>query len=95
MSELLYFLKLSYLRQAITLVAGQTDCHHIPPGLTARLAVSHSGTDQGRSGQTMTRQLVEITLTRSGGQAWGFRILGGRDEGLLCTVEKVDNYNHY
>ena len=43
----------------------------------------------------MTRQLVEITLTRSGGQAWGFRILGGRDEGLLCTVEKVDNYNHY
>ena len=43
----------------------------------------------------MTRQLLEITLTRTGGQAWGFRILGGRDEGLLCTVEKVDNYHDY
>ena len=57
-----------------------SDFHHIP-GLSVRLA---------RRGQSdMTRQLVEINLLRSRGQAWGFRILGGRDEGLLCKVEKV------
>lgn len=39
----------------------------------------------------MTRLVQEVTLSRSGGQPWGFRILGGRDEGLLCTVEKVND----
>ena len=38
----------------------------------------------------MPREMVEIQLTRnSSGQAWGFRIVGGRDEGLVCKVEKV------
>ena len=38
----------------------------------------------------MPRELVEICLSRSGpSQPWGFRIVGGRDEGLVCRVEKV------
>ena len=41
----------------------------------------------------MTRELVELSLVRSGpSQPWGFRIVGGRDEGLVCRVEKVRNF---
>ena len=37
----------------------------------------------------MPRELVEVRLERGRGQAWGFRLVGGRDEGLVCKVEKV------
>ena len=42
----------------------------------------------------MPRELVEISLSRSGpSQPWGFRIVGGRDEGLVCRVEKVRQHS--
>ena len=40
---------------------------------------------------TMPRELLEICLSRAGArQPWGFRIIGGRDEGRVCKVEKVN-----
>ena len=40
---------------------------------------------------TMPRELLEISLSRAGvRQPWGFRIIGGRDEGRVCKVEKVN-----
>jgi len=42
----------------------------------------------------MPRELLELQLSRnSPGQAWGFRIVGGRDEGLMCKVEKIHGLN--
>ena len=39
----------------------------------------------------MPRELLEISLSRAGArQPWGFRIIGGRDEGRVCRVEKVN-----
>ena len=43
----------------------------------------------------MPRELVELVLTRSGpSQPWGFRIVGGKDEALVCRVEKVRQFIH-
>ena len=44
----------------------------------------------------MPRELVELSLNRSGpSQPWGFRIVGGRDEALVCRVEKVILVTHF
>merc|ERR1711936_666116 len=37
----------------------------------------------------MTRQLVELKLSRKGNQSWGLRLVGGQDVGTLLKVEKV------
>jgi len=38
----------------------------------------------------MPREIVDINLKRSSSSGtWGFRIVGGKDEGLVCKVEKI------
>ena len=37
----------------------------------------------------MPRELLELKLVRNERQPWGFRLHGGRDEGLVLKVEKV------
>ena len=52
-----------------------------PPGLAAPAPAPPN----------MPRELLEISLSRAGArQPWGFRIIGGRDEGRVCRVEKVN-----
>merc|ERR1719495_2808374 len=41
----------------------------------------------------MPRELLELKLVRNERQPWGFRLHGGRDEGLVLKVEKVLGLN--
>ena len=37
----------------------------------------------------MPKELLDLQLVRHNKQPWGFRLHGGRDEGLVLKVEKV------
>ena len=37
----------------------------------------------------MPQELIDIQLIRHNRQPWGFRLIGGRDEGLVLKIEKV------
>ena len=40
----------------------------------------------------MPREVVDLKLTRQGGQPWGLRLVGGSDTALVLKVEKVSKH---
>eukprot|EP00092_Neocalanus_flemingeri_P020876 GFUD01022614.1.p1 GENE.GFUD01022614.1~~GFUD01022614.1.p1 ORF type:complete len:233 (-),score=56.25 GFUD01022614.1:66-764(-) len=41
----------------------------------------------------MPHELIDIKLSRHNRQPWGFRLIGGRDEGLVLKIEKILGLN--
>ena len=37
----------------------------------------------------MPKELIDLQIVRKRKEPWGFRLIGGRDEGLVLKVEKV------